>query len=89
MSDARSDSEFTTPPSLAAPMSIHEQIIERMGTDPDSVVDDILRLASAARTLAELYPRFRDDPSDEDLLAWLELGAASDVFLRTPKMTDD
>lgn len=60
---------------------LHEQIIERIGADPNSVVNDILRLASAARRLGELYPRFRDDPSDEDLLAWMELGAASNIFL--------
>jgi len=64
---------------------LHEQIMERIGIDPDSVVDDILRLASAARRLRELYPSFRDDPSDGDLLAWMELGATSDVFLHNAK----
>ena len=68
---------------------LHESIMERLCHEPDSVVDDILRLASAARQLKELYPRFRDDPSDEDLLAWMELGAASDIFLQNAESRRD
>ena len=60
---------------------LHDKIIERILDDTDSVVEDVLRLASAAKRLLELYPDFRDDPSDEDLLAWMELDAASNIFL--------
>jgi hypothetical protein len=65
---------------------LHEAIMERLCHEPDSVVDDILHLASAAKRLQELYPRFRDDPSDEDLLAWMELGSASDIFLQNAEI---
>ncbi len=48
-----------------------------MGNDPDAFCEKVIRLWSASKTLVEKYPEYRDDPSDGDLLAWMELNAAA------------
>lgn len=37
----------------------------------------LLRLVHASQNLQNLYPDFRDDPSDEDRAAWKELNEAT------------
>jgi hypothetical protein len=60
---------------------IHEQIMEEMGQDPDAFCEKVIRLWGASKTLVEKYPEYRDDPSDEDLLAWMELNAAANQIV--------
>ena len=48
-----------------------------MGNDPDAFCEKVIRFWSASKTLVEKYPEYRDDPSDGDLLAWMELNAAA------------
>lgn len=52
-----------------------------MCNDPDALCEKVIRLWSASKTLVEKYPEYRDDPSDEDLLAWMELNAAANQII--------
>jgi len=48
----------------------------------EKLTPETLKLLRAAQNLIDLYPRYRDDPSEEDLKAWRELEMSCEKIVK-------